>query len=295
MINEVHCTLCPRRCGADRSRQKGSCGADNRVRIARCAPHFWEEPCISGTRGSGAVFFSGCSLRCVFCQNREISSGGKGEEVTLERFRSLLFALKKEGVHNINLVTADHFVHLIAPVLRKVKDELALPIVFNCSGYESEEMLSLLDGIVDIYLADYKYADNALGRRFSAVSDYADTARRALPSMLHQVGRPILDEEGVMQKGLIVRHLVLPGERKDSLAVLDSLASLFSPEDFLLSLMSQYTPNGNEGAPTRRLTRFEYQSVSEYAEKKGFFGFFQGFSSQSDSYTPDFDGKGVTK
>lgn len=289
------CRLCPRRCGIDRQQHIGICGADNRIKIARAAPHFWEEPCISGQNGSGAVFFSGCTLRCVYCQNYEISSGGKGEYVSEEDFVSILFSLKAQGVHNINLVTPDQYLALLAPILRRAKEELALPIVINCSGYESCEMLSLLDGIADIYLVDYKYADDAPAKRLSGVDNYVKTVTEALPEMFSQVGRPCFSEDGMLKKGMIIRHLVLPGERKNSLMVLDSIKSIFSAEDFLLSLMSQYTPNGKEGAPMRTLTHFEYQSVAARAEEYGFDGYFQAFSSQNRSFTPPFDGKGVTK
>ena len=289
------CMLCPRRCGADRQKHSGVCGADHRIKIARAAAHFWEEPCISGQKGSGAVFFSGCTLRCVYCQNYDISSGGNGEFVSEEKFVSILFSLKNEGVHNINLVTPDHYLLTVAPILKRVKKELALPIVINCSGYESREMLALLNGVADVYLVDYKYADDELARRLSGVSNYVKTVTEALPIMFEQVGRPRFSEDGMMEKGIILRHLVLPGERKNSLAVLDSVNTIFSADDFLLSLMSQYTPNGKEGAPARTLTRFEYQSVADRAESYGFNGYFQAFSSQNQAFTPPFDGKGVTK
>lgn len=289
------CTLCPRRCGADRNQYIGACGADERIKIARAAAHFWEEPCISGKNGSGAIFFSNCTLRCVYCQNHEISSGGKGDFVSEAELVSILFSLKYEGVHNINLVTPDQYLSVLAPILRRVKRELALPIVINCSGYESREMLSLLDGIADVYLVDYKYADDTLAERLSGVSNYVKTVRDALPEMFAQVGKPKFSSDGMLEKGMIVRHLVLPGERKNSLAVLDSINDIFSKDDFLLSLMSQYTPNGNEGAPARTLTRFEYQSVADRAELYGFQGYFQAFSSQNQAFTPPFDGKGVTK
>ena len=291
----VNCTLCPRRCGVNRNEKIGVCGADNRLKIARAAAHFWEEPCISGKNGSGAVFFSGCTLRCVYCQNYEISSGGKGDFVNEEAFVSILFSLKEEGVHNINLVTPDQYLATLAPILKRVKSELALPIVINCSGYESLEMLSLLDGVADVYLVDFKYADDALAKRLSGVSNYVKTVTEALPVMLSQVGKPRFSEDGMLEKGIILRHLVLPGERKNSLAVLDRVKELLSLDDFLLSLMSQYTPNGKEGAPSRTLTRFEYQSVAERAESYGFDGYFQAFSSQNQAFTPAFDGKGVTK
>ncbi|MBQ2735232.1 MAG: radical SAM protein [Clostridia bacterium] len=289
------CTLCPRKCGTDRRKSKGVCGGSSRLKIARAMPHFWEEPCISGERGSGAIFFSGCTLRCSYCQNYEISSGNRGRVISQKRFEEILFELKEKGVHNINLVTADHYVEIIAPILARVKGELGLPIVFNCSGYESEEMLALLDGIVDIYLADYKYADNSLGLRFSRVPDYADVAKKALKIMHRQVGDPVFDEKGMLLRGLVVRHLVLPFERKNSLAVIESLGEMFSPHEFILSLMSQYTPNGRPDAPSRPLVRFEYQSVMALAQNKAMNGYFQAFSSQSLSFLPKFDGEGVTK
>ena len=291
----MECTLCPRRCGIDRDNRCGICGANNQIKIARAAPHFWEEPCISGKNGSGAIFFSGCTLRCVYCQNYEISSGGKGDFVSEEEFVSILFSLKEQGVHNINLVTPDQYLAIISPILKRVKAELALPIVINCSGYESAEMLSLLDGVADVYLVDYKYADDDLAKRLSGVANYVKIVREALSIMLSQVGKPQFSKDGMLEKGVVIRHLVLPGERKNSLAVLDGISSLFEADEFILSLMSQYTPNGKEGAPKRTLTRFEYQSVADYAESFGFDGYFQAFSSQNQAFTPPFDGKGVTK
>ncbi len=289
------CTLCPRRCGRDREKERGLCGAGDALLLARAAPHFWEEPCLSGTRGSGALFFSGCTLRCAYCQNYEISRAQKGFAVSDDRFIEILFALKEKGVHNINLVTADPYVARLAPLLKKVKKELALPVVFNGSGYESEEMLTLLDGAVDVYLPDCKYADAGLAKRLSGAPDYPDVVRKALRRMYEQVGKPRFDKEGILQKGVLVRHLVLPGCRADSLAVLALLGKLFRKDEILLSLMSQFTPNGRAGGPSRRLTRFEYESVAAYAKTLGFDGYFQDFSSQSAQYTPSFEGEGVTE
>jgi len=293
------CTLCPRRCGADRLTSIGLCGAGERIRIARASPHFWEEPCISGSRGSGTIFFSGCSLGCVFCQNRSISSrpaGGQccGEEITLARFAEICFELKFAGVHNISLVTADHYVPLIAPVLRDVKSDLALPIVFNCSGYETPEMLDLLSGIVDAYLVDLKFRSPDISRRFARAPDYFDVASSALDLMLSQVGRPVL-ERGIMQRGVIVRHLVIPGCRKDSISIIDYLNEHYSPSDFLFSLMAQYTPNGAPGAPARFLTTFEYQSVLDALASSDFDGYVQQLNSADPSFTPPFDLTGVRK
>ncbi|MBQ7364571.1 MAG: radical SAM protein [Clostridia bacterium] len=289
------CRLCPRRCGADRSAARGACGAGAEIRLARAALHMWEEPCISGTRGSGAVFFSGCTLRCAYCQNYDISHRSQGVDISPERFCEILYELKAQGAHNLNLVTADQHLEAIVPILRREKDALALPIVYNCSGYESEEMLRLLDGIVDVYLVDFKYADNALGQRLSGVPDYADVAAAALGAMYRAVGACRFDSAGMMEKGVLIRHLVLPGFRKNSLAVLKTLSEILLIEEIRLSLMSQFTPNGVAKEPGRRLTHFEYESVASCAEKMGFLGYFQAFSSQNAAYTPPFDGKGVTK
>lgn len=289
------CQLCPRRCSADRENDRGACGGGALIRLARAALHFWEEPCISGTSGSGAIFFSGCTLRCSYCQNYAISSGNAGIDITDHRFGEILYELKAQGAENINLVTADHYLERVVPILKREKNSLTLPIVYNCSGYESAEMLALLDGVVDVYLVDFKYADNALGETLSGVPDYADVARAALGTMYRQVGGCVLDENGMLKSGILLRHLVLPGYRKNSLAVLDSVGEILPREEILLSLMSQFTPNGIAKDPARRLTRFEYDSVKERALSLGFRGYFQDFSSQKEEYTPSFLGEGVTK
>lgn len=288
------CTLCPRRCSADRKKGRGVCGGGDRIRLARAALHFWEEPCISGEGGSGAIFFSGCTLKCAYCQNYAISSGNYGFDIDEERFCEILYELKAAGAENINLVSADHYLDRVVPILSREKASLGLPIVYNCSGYESAEMLSLLDGVVDIYLVDLKYATNALGERLSAVSDYADVVKGALPEMYRQVG-DCLFENGRMKRGILLRHLVLPGFRKNSLEALSLAAALLPISGVRLSLMSQFTPNGIAKEPNRRLTRFEYQSVADHALSLGFEGYFQEFSSQKAEYTPPFNGEGVTK
>ncbi len=289
------CTLCPRRCGMDREKNEGLCGGGNSIRLARAALHFHEEPCISMKKGSGAIFFSGCTLRCTYCQNIEISSGNFGFDITSERFSQILYELKAAGAVNINLVTADHYLPWIVPILRREKERLMLPIIYNCSGYESGEMLSFLDGIVDVYLVDFKYADNAFGERLSCVPDYTDVALLALDEMYRQVGRAEFDADGRLRKGILLRHLVLPGFRKNSLDVLKLLAERLPVSEILLSLMSQFTPNGMAKEPSRRLTHFEYDSVTAFAASLGFAGYFQDFSSQKKEYTPAFDGEGVTK
>lgn len=287
----TRCTLCPRRCGADRTRGVGLCGGSDRVRIARAAPHFWEEPCISGSRGSGAIFFSGCTLGCAFCQNRAISSGNFGREISPERLLAVCRELRETGVHNLNFVTADHQLPLIWEILPQIR-ALGLPIVWNCGGYESDAVLDALADFVDVWLPDLKFFDPALSSRFCGVSDYFGVAIRAIRRMADLSGKPVF-RDGLLIRGTMVRHLVIPGCRKDSLNLLSALRERFAPDEILLSLMSQYTPNGAPGAPNRRLTTFEYQSVADFAVGLGYEGYFQEKSSAKEEYTPPFDLTGV--
>lgn len=292
MYDQKNCTLCPRRCGADRSAGVGLCGGGEAIRIARAAPHKWEEPCISGSGGSGTIFFSGCSLACVFCQNFGISSENFGAEVSPARFEEICFELKAVGVHNISLVTADHFIPYVAPVLRRIKPDLGLPVVFNCSGYESKEQLDMLDGIVDVYLPDLKFFSPEISDKFAHAPDYFEVASRAIDVMVGQCGDLVI-ENGIMKRGVMVRHLILPGCRKDSAAVLEYLTSRYRKDQILISLMSQYTPNGNPGAPARKITSFEESSVRELLERSGFSGYTQERTSAREEYTPTFDLTGV--
>lgn len=290
------CTLCPRKCGADRTVRLGFCGAGDTIRVARAMPHNWEEPCISGKRGSGAIFFSGCTLKCVYCQNAPISHGRFGADISDERFREICFELKAKGVHNINLVTPDPYLERVAPILREIKSALALPIVINCGGYLSERQLALLEGVADVYLPDFKYADSELARTLSAAEDYPEVAERAIAEMVRQVGRPTFDEAGMLVRGVLVRHLVLPGCRKNSLAVLDRLAERFGRDELMVSLMAQYTPPADgtlDGRLNRRLTSFEYRSVADSLAELGFEGFMQERDSAKESYTPSFRLEGV--
>lgn len=291
-----NCMLCPRRCRANRlAGRKGACSAGNEIKIARAENHFWEEPCISGTRGSGAIFFSGCSLCCTYCQNYEISHNYDGAVITPERFSEICFELKEKGAHNINLVTADHFVPYIRDVLLSIKKELAIPIVYNCSGYQSREILSLLDGLVDIYLVDFKYLYDDGAEKYSRAKGYGAIALEAIGEMLRQVGSAIYDDEGLMKSGVIVRHMVLPGHSNESVAIIKALSESFGTDGYKLSLMSQYTPNGEEGAPKRRITSFEYKRALDTAEELGFDAYMQMPSSADSAYTPDFDLTGVYK
>ncbi len=291
------CNQCPRRCNVTREGEAlGYCGVGNRFRVARCALHPWEEPPISGRNGSGTVFFSGCNLRCVFCQNRKISHERLGKEMTEEALLSEFLRLQAEGAHNINLVTPSHYAQQLVPLLRRAKPLLHIPVVWNSGGYELPETLRLLEGLIDIYLPDFKYCSPALSAAYSAAPDYFSVALPALREMLRQVGQPVFDPEtGLLRRGVIVRHLVLPGERRDSAAVLEALAEEFGTDRFLLSLMRQYTPDFAEDCPYpnlhRRLTTFEYRSVSDHAAELGFDGFLQDASSAVSDYTPDFHGQ----
>ena len=293
------CVLCPRACGADRvGGESGICGADNKIKIARAAPHMWEEPPISGTRGSGTVFFSGCPLGCVFCQNRVLSCEHFGTEVSPERLAEIFFELKAQGVHNINLVTPTHYSAVLIPILRRIKTELGLPIVYNCGGYESVDTLRALDGLIDVYLPDFKYASSSLAEKYSATPDYPNIARAALAEMHRQCGAVIFDENGLMRRGIIVRHLVLPGCYRDSIEVLRMIADTVPVRDIKISLMRQFTPDFVDKSVhpelCRRLTTFEYQKVVDEAARLGFDGYIQDAASASAIYTPDFDLTGVT-
>lgn len=249
--------------------------------------HYFEEPIISGTNGSGAVFFSGCNLRCCFCQNMAISHGQTGISYTPERLSNELIGLAQSGVHNINLVTAAHIVPLLAQSLKIAKrNGLGLPVVYNSSGYEGN--IDALNGLVDVYLPDFKYFSSEISARYSRAPDYPQVAMRTIERMYDQVGAPVI-ENGLIKRGVVIRHLVLPGCRKDSMEVLSYIAEHF--KDCLVSIMSQYTPKFNTGSKelSRKVTSFEYNSVIDYAVKLGLKGFMQDRSSASSAYTPDFE------
>ena len=290
------CRLCPRRCGVDRvSGQIGVCGMPNTLYISRSAPHMWEEPPISGTRGSGTVFFTGCNLRCVFCQNRTISREGVGYPVTEKELTDKILELQDMGVHNVNLVTPTHYTAQLARVLEKIKPRLHIPVVWNSSGYESVDALRLVEGLVDIYLPDFKYLSPELAKAYSAAPDYADVTTEAVKEMYRQVGKFVLDADGIMTRGMILRHLVLPGCRADSMAVLRHMADILPSAHIRVSIMRQYTPDFAMDCPhknlRRRVTDFEYTSVLDEATRLGLDGYSQGKDAADKVFTPDFEGK----
>ncbi|MBQ2782414.1 MAG: radical SAM protein [Oscillospiraceae bacterium] len=287
------CNLCPRRCDAERTENYGGgfCQMPTTPHIARAALHHWEEPVISGTQGSGAVFFSGCALRCVFCQNHEISTDCFGEAVSVERLREIYAELIAQGAHNINLVTASHFAPWVA---QSLSPALPVPVVWNCGGYESAEILSMLAGKVQVYLPDLKYADNALAAKLSAAPDYFEVATAAIEEMYRQVGDCVM-EDGILQRGVVIRHLVLPGQLDNTRRVLDWVSQTFSSGQVLVSLMSQYTPQPNaEGLLARRVRASEYRAAAQYMENCGIVdGFLQERTAAKEEYTPPFDLTGV--
>lgn len=288
------CSLCPRRCGAARTETAGSgvCGEGTLPRIARAALHRWEEPCISGTRGSGAVFFSGCALRCAFCQNEAISRGGCGEAVSIRRLADIFRELEEQGAHNINLVTAAHFIPAVLDALELYRP--GIPLVYNSSGYESMETLRLLDGVIDVYLPDYKYIDPAMARLLSGAADYPDVAWAAITEMRRQTGKAVYDDQGMMTRGTLIRHLLLPGLTGDAMRILTRIRDELP--DTPVSLMGQYVPCGRAReipGMNRRVTKREYDRVKAHMQMIGLDGYRQELEAASGDYVPAFDLSGV--
>lgn len=293
MRNYLSCELCPRRCRVDRTKARGFCGQSDRIRIARAGLHHWEEPCLSGDRGSGTVFFSGCTLSCCFCQNYEISQLGKGYSVTTDELCGIFLNLQNQGAHNINLVSPTPFLPSILDALDRAKPQLNIPVVMNCGGYERVETLRLLEGYIDIYLPDFKYFSSEASKKYSGAGDYFEVALAAITEMQRQVGKPQFDGK-MLKKGVIVRHLVLPALRHDSEAVIRALGERFQSDEILLSVMSQYLPMWRaKDFPeiNRRAATFEVNSALKVAEEYGFDGFSQERSAAENGYVPEFEGE----
>ena len=295
-----HCSVCPRHCHVDRTdNQIGFCHASLLPKVALVSAHFWEEPPISGTKGSGTVFFSYCNLRCIFCQNYEISENGFGKEVTIERLAEIFLEQQAMGLHNINLVSPTQFIPQIAVALRLAKNNgLTIPVVYNTNGYESSEGLHLLDGLIDIYLPDFKYWDDKIAQEYSYAPHYSTIASKAILEMRRQVPLDIFDENGLMQKGLMIRHLVLPSHYGDSFKILDWIKDTLGGDTYV-SLLNQYIPMHRANkikALSRKLTTFEYEKVTEYFLNIGLKnGFMQKKSAATSDYTPIFNLEGVEK
>lgn len=292
------CNMCPRECNVDRGLGKiGFCKVPNQIKVSRAALHFWEEPCISGEEGSGAVFFSGCNLRCVYCQNRKIAEGVYGREITVDRLAAIFLELQDKGANNINLVTPSHYVLQIIEALNLAKERgLKLPVVYNSSAYEKVRTLQLLEGYVDVYLPDFKYMDKGLSAKYSAAENYSEVAKRAIEEMVRQVGKPKFDEHGIIQKGVVVRHLVLPGCVWDSKEVIRYLHSTYK-NDIFISILSQFTPmKGLNKYPeiNRKVSKKEYEEVVDFSIDIGVEnGFIQEGDVAEESFIPDFDCEGV--
>lgn len=293
-----NCLLCPRKCGINRAiGQTGVCGVSAEIRVARAALHYWEEPCISGKRGSGAVFFSGCSLHCVFCQNREISDGKAGKLISKERLSDIFMELADKGANNINLVTPGQYIPDIVWAVNDAKSRgMKLPIIYNTSGYENVTELKLLEGIVDVYLPDFKYMDSTLSARYSRAKDYPSVAKKALSEMVRQQPDVVIDDAtGLIQKGVIVRQLLLPGHVNDAKAVLKYLYDTYHDHVYI-SMMSQFTPIALKDYPeiNRTVTRREYERLVDYALEIGITNaFIQEGDVAKDSFIPAFDCEGV--
>lgn len=292
---ESKCNQCPRNCNVDRKKAKGYCQMSNIPVIAKASLHHWEEPCISGSRGSGTVFFTGCNLKCVYCQNFKISQENFGAETSIERLGEIFNSLQSMGAHNINLVNPSHYVKQIREAVINAK-EIKIPYVYNSNGYEGKDCLKSLDGLIQVYLPDIKYFSSEISGRYSGAKDYFKYASDNVLEMFRQVGSPELNEEGIIKKGLIIRNLILPGQASESIKILDWIAANL-PKDVYVSLMSQYTPYYKAGLfpeIDRRITRREYEKVVNHLFKLGFEnGYVQERDSAEEQYIPDFNLEGV--
>nr|WP_072299205.1 radical SAM protein [Ruminococcus flavefaciens] len=297
MNMNYECKLCPRECGTDRTKEKGFCGAGDKAVVARASLHKWEEPCISYKNGAGTVFFSGCNLHCCFCQNNKISNELFGKEISDEKLSEIFLRLQDMGADNIDLVTPTHFVPNIIKALDMAKNKLTIPVVYNCGGYESVKTIEMLDGYIDIYLPDMKYFSSEISAKYSNAPDYFERASAAALAMIKQTGELKFNDEGGLLKGTVIRHMVLPSHRHDSMEIIRWIAENTSPKNVLASIMNQYTPfefiSDEYPELKRRVTKMEYNSVVNLAAELGINGFTQQKSSASQEYVPDFDLSGI--
>ncbi|MEG2452186.1 MAG: radical SAM protein [Clostridium sp.] len=298
------CNFCPRNCGVNRYEQTGYCKSPAEITVARAALHMWEEPCISGIHGSGTIFFSGCTLRCCFCQNYKISSEGFGKIISTQRLSEIFLELQEKGAHNINLVTATQYLPSVIEAIASVKEQITIPFVYNCGGYETTETIQALAPYVDIWLPDLKYFDSRISDTYSGAPDYFEFAQKALQQMIRQTGSLIFEDfhEGtqrcsLMKKGVIIRHMVLPGQKEDSIRLMHRIHDELPEGGYMLSLLSQYTPfykSKNYPEINRRITTYEYEKVLDTAISLGLTtGFMQEKSSAREEYTPPFELEGV--
>lgn len=288
-----NCKLCPRDCGIDRTKYTGVCGASSKVKVALVSTHNFEEPCISGKNGSGTVFFSNCNLRCVYCQNFKISRNGFGKEISIKRLSEIFLEQQKRGVNNINLVTPTCYVDSIIKALKMAKSKgLVIPIVYNSSGYEKVETIKKLDGLIDVYLPDFKYATNRLSKKYSGVNNYVESAISSISEMIRQVGKPVLNDNGIITKGVIIRHMILPNNILNSKMVLKKIKEKFS-DDVLVSVMAQYFPAGDANKYpeiNRKITKDELKEIEYYLTELDINnGYIQELGEHEEEYVPDFD------
>ena len=287
----TNCTICPRKCGVNRYKEKGYCGATNKIKLAYYSLHKWEEPVISGTHGSGTIFFSNCNLRCLYCQNKKISLDGYGKEITNKRLQEIILELQSKGAHNINLVTPTHYTPQIKKVLTNLGNDLKIPVVYNTSSYENVGTLMMMRGLVDIYLADLRYFDDSLGEKYSGCSNYFETATMAIDEMYRQVGKYEIDKNNLMKKGLIVRVLIIPGHKRDAKEIINYLYKTYG-DDIFISIMNQYTPpkSCKYSNLLEKVSEDDYEEVVNFALTIGVNNaFIQEGDTALESYIPDFN------
>jgi len=296
-FNYSSCIMCPRICMVDRTKTYGKCRSGSEIKIAKAFLHRWEEPCISGTNGSGTVFFSGCNLKCIFCQNYKISQENFGIVVSLDEFERIILNLQQKGAHNINFVSPSHYTHAISECIKRLGEKLYIPVIYNSNGYDSTTSLKLLEGIVNVYLPDIKYYKNESSIKYSDANDYFKISTNAVLEMYNQTGKAVFNSDGIIQKGVVIRHLVLPGMTGESIKILNWIKSNLPSDDIVVSIMSQYTPFYKSHLfpeIDRRIIRKEYDKVLNHFIKLDFAnGYIQERDSADSKYVPDFDLEGI--